>query len=91
MDTGKGEKNMGALYKDYEEFKDRCIWWPEVQRYIDAQLPMGWTFCGAFDLDGRGLKYLVTFRQYEPPASADVVFDYSSGSIQISGCIPCEP
>ena len=84
-------EQMNAVIKDYDSFRDKCWWWPEVQRYIDAQLPMGWTFCGAFNLDGRGLKYLVTFRQYEPPASADVVFDYSSGSIQISGCIPCEP
>ena len=57
----------------------------------DLSLLQGWAFYSAFDLNGRGLKYMVTFRQYEPSASTDVVFDYSSGSIQISGCIPREP
>lgn len=75
---------MGKIISDYEEFKDDCYWWPEVDRYMYSTLQQGWTFCSAFDLDGRGLRYLVTFRHYEPPEKKDVYFDYRSGTIRIS-------
>ena len=82
---------MGALIKDYDDFRSRCWWWPDVQAYIDGSLPQGWAFSSAYDLDGRGLRYMVTFRRYEPPKEDSIYFDYSSGAIQISGCIPPEP
>lgn len=81
---------MNTIIRDYEEFKDSCWWWPEVQKYIDGSLPQGWAFYSAFDLNGRGLKYMVTFRQFEPVEYLHIAFHNSSGVIRISGGAPGE-
>jgi|GEM_PF-3157773 hypothetical protein len=78
---------MGAptIIKDWEEFKRWCWWWPQIQNWIDTELPTGYRFTEAFDVNRDCRKYMLTFKPWDPFKDPVYnIFDYTTGTLVVS-------
>ena len=70
-------------FDDWDEFTRWCYWWVEIKNWMDAELPPGYRFADAYDVQRDFRVYFVTFKHWDQTKPLGVRFDRSTGTMRV--------